>query len=100
MASVVDSNIRIIKGGVISATNNSFGDAWTNSDAYQAYTGLWGETWTAADINASNFGVALSASYSGGIGSTTLNADHVRIYVLYVDPSTNKQMWQVEEIFD
>ncbi|MDD5751094.1 MAG: Hint domain-containing protein [Candidatus Peribacteraceae bacterium] len=68
-AGVYDYRIRIMKGGVIGATDKSSPDAWpTGSFAYVTHgseTELWGETWTADDINASNFGIAVSAEGSG-----------------------------------
>src|SRR3989344_5212889 len=65
---VYDHRVRIIKGGAIGSTDKASGTAWPGSLAYTTYGGasdLWGETWTASDINASTFGVAISAYGSG-----------------------------------
>ncbi len=61
-----DEEIKIIKGGSVGSTNKSEGDVWGVSDpnSYKSYGGaedLWGETWTAEDINSSNFGVVVAA---------------------------------------
>jgi len=62
---VIDNAIRIVKSdGSIGTTDKSSATAWPSSEAYATYGGagdLWGETWTATDINNSNFGVAISA---------------------------------------
>ncbi len=87
---VTDHAVRIVKGGTIGSTDKSSGTAWTTSDVFLSHGGasdLWGETWTPADINATNFGAALSA-----IGSVTApsmpQVDSVRITVTYTVAST------------
>lgn len=69
---VVDDEIKIVKSdGSIGTTNKSAGASWPTSDAYSTYGGpsdLWGETWTAEDINNANFGCVLSA-IDGNIGA-------------------------------
>jgi hypothetical protein len=59
---IKDAAVKIIKGGTISGDNNAdLASAWTTVDAVVSYAGgLWGLTWTAADINNSTFGVAMS----------------------------------------
>lgn len=87
-----DSAIRIVKGGVIGSTNRSAGAGWPGSDTYASFGGasdLWGETWTPADINASDFGVVLSATCPGdGGGTPVAQVDHIRITVYYSEPQT------------
>ena len=85
---VVDSAIRIVKGGVIGSTNKSVGASWPSTEAYNSFGGvsdLWGETWTPTDINDSGFGVVISATLTH-MGSTVFaNIDHVRITVHYTE---------------
>jgi cysteine-rich repeat protein len=60
-----DARVRIVKGGVIGATDRALGGNWPTSDAIATYGGasdLWGETWTPADVNGAGFGVALSVA--------------------------------------
>jgi len=69
-----DKNIRIVKGGVIGATNKSAGAYWPNTAAYATFgtaSDKWGETWTATDINDSTFGFAISGEdpYGGGLSN-------------------------------
>ncbi len=81
-----DASIRIIKGGVFSTTDRSSGTTYPFSDSYQTYgnpADLWGETWAAADINSSNFGIAIAAQRNSSGGLTGGQIDHVRITVFY-----------------
>jgi len=82
---------RMIKGGLTSSTNVSLGSEWTNPKSralFGSATSLWGETWTPADINNSNFGFAMSAvGYNGPSGTDpTAQVDHIRITVNYTTP--------------
>lgn len=85
-----DERVRIIKGGTIGATDKSVNPSWNATDAVQAYGGssdLWGETWTVADINATNFGFAFAVRRSGGGPQATLaKIDQVFITVYYNTP--------------
>lgn len=86
-SSITDNSVKIVKGGVVSGAERALG-AWPSSDAYSSYGGstdLWGLTWTPADINNANFGVAISAKISTGVASLSINAliDHIRITVYY-----------------
>jgi hypothetical protein len=77
---VLDSRVRIVKGGVVGATERADGAAWPTVDTIVTYGGtsdLWGETWTAADLNANDFGVVISATD----GLDTAAIDHVTMTV-------------------
>jgi hypothetical protein len=78
-----DNAVRIIKGGTVGATDKSVAGNWSTTLGYQSYGGssdLWGQSWTASDINASNFGAALAATTNGG---DTASVDYCRITVTY-----------------
>jgi hypothetical protein len=67
---IYDYRVLIIKGGTVSSTSNNRANsnAWPNSLAYTTYgssSDQWGESWTPAQINSSDFGVAISAYGSG-----------------------------------
>ena len=82
LESVADDRVRIVKGGTVGATDRSSADVWPDADAYKtdgSSSDLWGETWADTDINATTFGVALSAGSDGGVASV----DHIRITVYY-----------------
>lgn len=81
-----DYSVRIIKGGTVGAAERAGGSSYPSSDSYQSYGNagdLWGETWTDADINAANFGVAIAAQRSVAGGTTGGRMDHIRIIVFY-----------------
>ena len=62
---VRDSTVKLLKAGVLTGSNKAAtGTEWPTAVATPAIYGttadLWGTTWTPAEINANNFGVALS----------------------------------------
>jgi len=63
-STVSDNSIRLIKGGSMVGTDHAAtGVAWPTSlgtATYGSSSDLWGTTLTPADVNASNFGVAIS----------------------------------------
>ncbi|MDQ5944693.1 MAG: biosis protein MshQ [Pseudomonadota bacterium] len=87
---VRDSAVRLIKGGVRGSTDRSTTTDYTTSDVVEAHGGaadLWGTTWTPADINAANFGVAFAAYKNGTAGNArTVSVDHLQISVSYTVP--------------
>lgn len=102
---IEDNSCKIVKAG--SEQGAEKGQAyWSTTEAYVYYGGAadkWGLTWTPAQINASNFGVSLSAiNYESSIANAYV--DHVQIKVYYIEPSTNMKInigdsWKtVEEI--
>ena len=86
---IFDNAIRIVRGGTIGSTDKSSATEWgIDSDIYTSYgssTDLWGETWTANQINSSNFGVAISAKAVNGLIFTAAEVDHIRITVYYTE---------------
>ena len=90
--SVLDASVRIVKNGSITGTNHASGATWGNTDAVATYgssSDAWGTTWTAADINAAGFGVAIAATLQAGLVSVALSAriDHISVTVHYMNPS-------------
>lgn len=76
-----DNSVKLYRGSFVG--NDATAVEWQTSDTYASYGGatdLWGTTWTPAQINASNFGVGFSATFTG-LGS--LSVDHIRITVYY-----------------
>lgn len=89
-----DYSVKIVKAGTEQGTDKKkTGVAWPLSDTYVSYGGAadkWGLTWTPAQINASNFGVSISALFEDGEeDDVTVYVDHVRITVYYTEPATN-----------
>lgn len=86
---IKDSAVRIVKDGSISSTNN-YDDTttWPTSDTdktYGASDDLWGETWSASDINSSTSGVVVSAVEVIHEGSVVASIDHIQIKVYYTE---------------
>jgi hypothetical protein len=87
-SSVKDQNLFLVKAGAQVGSNHASSSNWAGSDAIAVYgnnADLWGTTWTPAQINASNFGVQLSAQMNAGLASLflTANVDAIAITVYY-----------------
>jgi hypothetical protein len=87
-ATVRDSEVKLTKAGVIQSHNKASGlTSWSTAGpavtmGYGNSTDLWGGTWSYTDINASGFGVVLSASGSVFIGANAF-VDFIRLTVHY-----------------
>jgi hypothetical protein len=83
----VDDGVHLIKGGTMGSADRSSPTPWSGPDLvnvnYGDATDLWNESWTPADINAPDFGVALSASYTQSAGSGRAYVDIVYVTVHY-----------------
>jgi hypothetical protein len=83
LGTVIDSRVRIVKGGVVGTDDHADGATWpAATDTIVTYGGpgdLWSETWTAADVNAANFGVVISATD----GADLAQVDHITMKVHY-----------------
>ncbi len=91
-----DNGVRIVKRGVIGSTDKSLGSLWPSGTFidYGGSTDLWGETWTTSDINATNFGAALSATqFPCGVGNSTPSIDNVKITVYYYNEVDVLMLW-------
>jgi len=89
---VRDYRVRIVKNGSIGSTDRSNVVDWPNGGAfayttYGSSTDLWGETWTAADINNSTFGFAIAATLIGPTAVEGAQIDNTRITVYYDLPA-------------
>lgn len=83
-AGVHDNVVRLIKGGIITGNNYATAIEWGTSISatatYGSSSDLWSISWTPADINAGNFGVALSATT---VNARTAWVDYMQITVTY-----------------
>ena len=75
-------------------TKKSSATSWTGSDVVETFgssSDLWGRSWTAAEINNANFGVALSAYLNYTYGSPNAgplgasNVDAITVEIDYTD---------------
>jgi cysteine-rich repeat protein len=79
---VADTRARIVKGGVAGATDMSIAGTWSTTDTVVTYGGnseLWGETWSAGDINSATFGFALAVDDN----LDAAGVDHITVTVYY-----------------
>jgi hypothetical protein len=83
--SLTDNVVQLLKGGNRVGSDYSSSTSWPTSMTAASYGGssdLWGTTWTVNDINATNFGVALSVS-NGSFSGRTASVDYMQITVYY-----------------
>lgn len=94
--------LKLVKGGVIGGTSRHDSraiaktDLWTSawmdygdrSGTYFLPLDLWGNTLSAADIRASDFGVALRAKNNDGSANATLNIDGIIMVVYWEDTAS------------
>jgi hypothetical protein len=78
-ASGNELQIRIVKGGAVGATERSQSAAWAGVISRGSSSDLWGETWTDTDINAADFGFAISETGNAG-GSVYVDFMRVTVY--------------------
>lgn len=83
----VDRSVRLIKGGDIGAGERVRAEPWnvlafTNVD-YGGPSDLWDTTWTPADVNAADFGLALSLDYRLEGGNARAYVDIAFVTVSY-----------------
>ena len=82
---IQDNVVSLIKGGAVTGSNKATATYWPDSMHGASYGGtadLWGTSLTAADIDAANFGVALSVK-TGSSSRTAycrLRSDHRHVH--------------------
>ena len=87
---VRDSIVSLVKNGTISGSNlAATGTDWGSmaTATYGGTSSLWGTTWSAEDINATNFGVVLSVTNTNN-NSRTASVDYIQITVTYTSTGT------------
>jgi len=83
-----DFRLNIVKSnGTRGLINKSIAsEPWSENDSYVirgSNVDKWGETWTASDINSTNFGFAISVGTEGPFGTCTARINHIRITVYF-----------------
>ena len=88
--SLSDNEVHLLKAGAQVGSNVASGTMYTTSDVTQSYgdtNDLWGTTWTAEEINASNFGLRFRVDSDTPV-AITANVDAITIRVTFVAPPT------------
>lgn len=83
-ADVIDNSVRLYTGSFVGADKASATE-WPTADAYRTYGGaadLWSATLSDTIVNASTFGVGISASLNTAFNND-VSIDHVRITINY-----------------
>jgi hypothetical protein len=82
-----DNNVQLLKAGVAVGSNKASATTYGTSASTVTYgnsADLWGTTWTATDLNASNFGLRFSAK-NVAAASATASIDYITVTVTYND---------------
>lgn len=90
---VRDNVVSLIKSGSVTSTNRGLTTTnWiitqSNVASYGGTNDLWSSSWTPAEINATNFGVALSANITRDNGTVTANVDYIQVTITYTVPGS------------
>jgi MSHA biogenesis protein MshQ len=82
---VSDNQVRVVKTGVIGATEKAVSVVWSTADTISIYgnsTDLWSDTWTPTNIRHGGFGAAIAAA-KGGITDQAAQVDNIQITIYY-----------------
>ena len=88
--SVSDNEVHLLKAGAQVGSNFAATATYNTSDGtedYGANNNLWGTTWTAEEINASNFGLRFRVDSDTPV-ALTASVDAITIRVTYLPPPT------------
>ena len=90
-SSLDDEDVFLLKAGSTTGiTDHASGTKWGTSDSTATYgdvDDLWGTTWTAAQLNASNFGVRLRVD-NDNASARTASINRIRVTVTYTSDPT------------
>lgn len=84
---VRDAAVRLVLNGTVLAEDRATNSSWNMSDAAESHgnaSDLWNRSWTAAEMNAPGFGVAVATMKANSLaGNRQARIDHIRIIVHY-----------------
>jgi len=82
-----DESVRILKSGVPVGVDHALNQTWPQgvyaTVTYGGAGDTWGVSWTAADVNGSAFGVAITPQYLSSAGNDHVDIDSVVASVVY-----------------
>jgi hypothetical protein len=81
-----DESVRVLKGGAATGTDHKAAGTWPTTYTETPYGGpldLWGATWTAADVQSNDFGIAITPQYLSQAGNDHADIDSVSVTVFY-----------------
>jgi hypothetical protein len=86
---VADYEVKLLRAGSTVGLDRAKTAAWSTVFQYVNYGGpsdLWGASWTAADLNSTGFGVALTPMYLSTGGNGRAYVDFIRATAYYSLP--------------
>ncbi|WP_295338586.1 T9SS type A sorting domain-containing protein [Flavobacterium sp.] len=95
-----DNVVSLVKNGTILGVNKAVPTNYTTTlttATYGSATDLWGTTWTAADVNASNFGAVIAVTATN---NPTVHVDYIRITVHYIPIPVISSLSQTSACFN
>lgn len=78
-----DQDVRLVRGGIVGPTNLKSEQPWPvalTDVVHGSMSELWGENWSAAEINAQDFGLALGALPLTGSGRAYVDTIALTVY--------------------
>jgi MSHA biogenesis protein MshQ len=101
-----DAYVYLMQNGTIStAVNRALATSYDNSATaastvdYGSGSDLWGTSWTVANINSGNFGVAFAATKPSAIGGAqTISVDYIDVAVDYTPDTTPPTVTSINRV--
>ncbi len=81
-----DQSVRLLKGGEPVGLDRGSREPWPQTFTPMVYGGpsdTWGASWTAADVEAADFGIEITPQYSSLAGNDRIDIDSVSVTVYY-----------------
>lgn len=78
-----DQAVRLVRAGVVGETDRGTDELWPvplTSVVHGSMSDLWGESWSASDINSEDFGLAMSALPITGSGRAYVDTIAITVY--------------------
>ena len=86
LGAITDQEVRLIKAGTISGDNKKATGDWPTSDfvtTYGSSSDKWSLTFTPAEVNDPNFGVAIAVHITGLVLGPSAEIDNIRVNISY-----------------
>lgn len=99
LQNITDNSVRLVVGGAVTGNNKALGSSWAGSDTYRTFgsnSDKWGTSVTYSDVNAGNFGVAISANLTSLSALPTARIDNVRVTIHYDNTTLPIQLLDFE----
>ena len=99
-SNVIDERVYLTKSGTTMAGNNLARSSTLMSRTYGSSSELWGTTWTPAEINSSEFGLALDVGLVDNTVRPSVEVDSLTVNVHYTIPSSQGDFYNNTSVSD